>query len=238
MRFLWGEAGAPAVRRDTELKRFYRGKVIQNGFGMASVAVARKLAIRLWIMLRDQRDTAFIRTWAPGGSDKARQLKMRQLSPYFACADSRQRRRMRLLQERQIKSSPTSSTHGSELEAGKAAPQRKGEHDEQQHHWNESFDYGHSVCDFADALFTSCRIACGERDCGLSRGRWRPIYLSLFWCRAQRGTTHKYHHNNLRNVHRSRCNRRSAKSTDYRDSRSGASRPGRQSPQLWRRSGN
>jgi transposase len=54
LRFLWGEAGAHAVRRDPELKRFYRRKVIQKGFGKASVAVARKLGIRLWIMLRDQ----------------------------------------------------------------------------------------------------------------------------------------------------------------------------------------
>jgi transposase len=54
LRFLWGEAGAHAVRRDPELQRFYRRKVIQKGFGKASVAVARKLGIRLWIMLRDQ----------------------------------------------------------------------------------------------------------------------------------------------------------------------------------------
>jgi transposase len=54
LRFLWGEAGAHAVRRDPELQRFYRRKLIQKGFGKASVAVARKLGIRLWIMLRDQ----------------------------------------------------------------------------------------------------------------------------------------------------------------------------------------
>jgi transposase len=53
LRFLWGEAGAHAARRDPELQRFYRRKVIQKGFGKASVAVARKLGIRLWIMLRD-----------------------------------------------------------------------------------------------------------------------------------------------------------------------------------------
>jgi hypothetical protein len=53
-RFLWGEAGAHAVRRDPELQRFYRRKLVQKGLGKASVAVARKLGIRLWIMLRDQ----------------------------------------------------------------------------------------------------------------------------------------------------------------------------------------
>jgi hypothetical protein len=36
------------------LQRFYRRKLVQKGLGKASVAVARKLGIRLWIMLRDQ----------------------------------------------------------------------------------------------------------------------------------------------------------------------------------------
>jgi transposase len=54
LRFLWGEAGLHAVRRDPELKRFYRRKLIQKGLGKARAAVARKLGIRMWIMLRDQ----------------------------------------------------------------------------------------------------------------------------------------------------------------------------------------
>jgi transposase len=54
LRFLWGEAGAHAVRRDPELQRFYRRKLVQKGLGKARVAVARKLGIRLWILLRDQ----------------------------------------------------------------------------------------------------------------------------------------------------------------------------------------
>jgi transposase len=54
LRFLWGEAGAHAARRDPELQRFYRRKLVQKGLGKASVAVARKLGIRLWIMLRDE----------------------------------------------------------------------------------------------------------------------------------------------------------------------------------------
>jgi transposase len=56
LRFLWGEAGAHAVRRDPDLKRFYRRKLVQKGLGKARVAVARKLGIRLWIMLRDEID--------------------------------------------------------------------------------------------------------------------------------------------------------------------------------------
>jgi len=45
-----------AVRRDPELKRFYRRKLVQKGLGKARAAAARKLGIRLWIMLRDQID--------------------------------------------------------------------------------------------------------------------------------------------------------------------------------------
>jgi transposase len=41
LRFLWGEAGAHAVRRDPELQRFYRRKLVQKGLGKARVAVAR-----------------------------------------------------------------------------------------------------------------------------------------------------------------------------------------------------
>jgi transposase len=56
LRFLWCEAAAHAVRRDPELRRFYRRKLVQKGLGKARVAAARKLGIRLWIMLRDQID--------------------------------------------------------------------------------------------------------------------------------------------------------------------------------------
>jgi transposase len=56
LRFLWCEAALHAVRRDVELQRFYRRKLLQKGIGKARVAVARKVGIRLWIMLRDQID--------------------------------------------------------------------------------------------------------------------------------------------------------------------------------------
>lgn len=45
-----------AIGKDPELKRFYRRKLIQKGMGKARVAAARKLGIRLWIMMRDQID--------------------------------------------------------------------------------------------------------------------------------------------------------------------------------------
>ena len=45
-----------AKSRVPELKRFYRRKLVQKGMGKARVATARKLGIRLWIMLRDEID--------------------------------------------------------------------------------------------------------------------------------------------------------------------------------------
>lgn len=56
LRYLWTEAAMHAVRKDPVLKRFYRRKLIQKGMGKARIAAARKLGIRLWIMLRDQID--------------------------------------------------------------------------------------------------------------------------------------------------------------------------------------
>ena len=56
LRFLWCEAAIHAERRDPALRRFYRRKLQNKGLGKARVAVARKLGIRLWILLRDQID--------------------------------------------------------------------------------------------------------------------------------------------------------------------------------------
>jgi transposase len=62
LRFLWVEATLHAVRKDAALRRFYRRKLLQKGWGKARVAEARKLGIRLWIMLREQIDyTEFCR---------------------------------------------------------------------------------------------------------------------------------------------------------------------------------
>jgi len=56
LRYLWTEATMHAVGKDPELKRFYRRKLVQKGMGKARIAAARKLGIRLWIMMRDQID--------------------------------------------------------------------------------------------------------------------------------------------------------------------------------------
>ena len=56
LRFLLVEAAGIASRYDPGLRRMYRRLAFRKGAAIAKVAVARKLAIRLYIMLRDQID--------------------------------------------------------------------------------------------------------------------------------------------------------------------------------------
>jgi len=58
MRFLLVEAGHIAVRGDAELRRVYTRVQHRHSTGVAKVAVARKLAVRLYWMLRRQIDYA------------------------------------------------------------------------------------------------------------------------------------------------------------------------------------
>jgi hypothetical protein len=51
-----GEAGGEATRRDPELQRCDHRRSVQKGLGQARMALARKLGIRLWIMLRNEGD--------------------------------------------------------------------------------------------------------------------------------------------------------------------------------------
>jgi len=53
LRFLLVEAGQTAVRYDPQLKRFYRRLAARKNRGVAKVAVARKLATRMYLMLRE-----------------------------------------------------------------------------------------------------------------------------------------------------------------------------------------
>jgi len=53
LRFLLVEAGQTAVRYDAELGRFYRRLAARKHRALAKVAVARKLAVRLYLMLRE-----------------------------------------------------------------------------------------------------------------------------------------------------------------------------------------
>jgi transposase len=58
LRFLLVEAAQTASRYDPALRRAYRRLAFRKGAAIAKVAVARKLAIRLFIMLRDRIDYA------------------------------------------------------------------------------------------------------------------------------------------------------------------------------------
>ncbi len=53
LRFLLVEAGQTAARYDPQLQRFYRRLAVRKNRGVAKVAVARKLATRLYLMLRE-----------------------------------------------------------------------------------------------------------------------------------------------------------------------------------------
>ena len=62
LRFLLVEAAQSASRLDPALRRVYRRLAFRKGAALAKVAVARKLLVRLYIMLRDQIDyTEFCR---------------------------------------------------------------------------------------------------------------------------------------------------------------------------------
>jgi transposase len=58
LRFLLVEAGQTAARYDPELGRFYRRLAVRKHRALAKVAVARKLATRLYFMLREDWDYA------------------------------------------------------------------------------------------------------------------------------------------------------------------------------------
>jgi transposase len=53
LRFLLVEAGQSAARYDAELGRFYRRLAVRKHRALAKVAVARKLAVRLYLMVRE-----------------------------------------------------------------------------------------------------------------------------------------------------------------------------------------
>jgi transposase len=61
LRYLLVEAAQTAVRKDEDLKRFYKRLAERRGRPKAKVAAARKLLIRAFIMLRDEIDYAEFR---------------------------------------------------------------------------------------------------------------------------------------------------------------------------------
>jgi transposase len=63
MRWLLVEAGQTAARYDAALGRMYQRLKFRRGSAIAKVAVARKLAVRLYWMLRNQSDYAHLVRW-------------------------------------------------------------------------------------------------------------------------------------------------------------------------------
>jgi transposase len=70
MRWLLVEAGQVAARHDPELRRMYQRLKFRKGSAIAKVAIARKLAVRLYWMLRSQSDYAHL-VRMPGSSGSA-----------------------------------------------------------------------------------------------------------------------------------------------------------------------
>lgn len=60
MRWLLVEAGQTAARLDPELRRVYQRLKFRRGSSVAKVAIARKLAVRLYWMLRSRADYAHL----------------------------------------------------------------------------------------------------------------------------------------------------------------------------------
>lgn len=58
MRSLLVEAGRSAARLDAELKQDYQRIELRRGRGVAKVAIARKLAVRMYWMLRSRTSYA------------------------------------------------------------------------------------------------------------------------------------------------------------------------------------
>jgi transposase len=56
LRYVLGQAGQVAVRSEPDLRRVYTAVMHRHGRAKAKVAVARKLLVRLYILLRDQID--------------------------------------------------------------------------------------------------------------------------------------------------------------------------------------
>jgi transposase len=81
LRFLLVEAGHIAIRRDAELRRYYsRVRQRSRYAGVAKVAVARKLAVRLYWMLRLQIEYAQLRVGPYAGKpESSRGRKVRPI---------------------------------------------------------------------------------------------------------------------------------------------------------------
>ena len=70
VRWLLIEAAHPAVRKDPQLRQDYQRLKFRRGHAVAKVAIARKLAVRMYWMLRSGADYARLvrRQASPGAT--------------------------------------------------------------------------------------------------------------------------------------------------------------------------
>lgn len=78
VRYVLGQAGQAAIKRDADLKRLYYAVLHRRGRCRAKIAVARKLLVRLYVMLRDQID---YRTFLDRAPAAARRKEMMPATP-------------------------------------------------------------------------------------------------------------------------------------------------------------
>jgi transposase len=70
LRYLLGQAGQAAIKRDRDLRRRYSAVLHRRGRSRAKVAIARKLLVRLYVMLRDQIDYKTFLQRAPAAAPR------------------------------------------------------------------------------------------------------------------------------------------------------------------------
>src|SRR5712691_8357889 len=78
LRYVLGQAGQAAIKRDPDLRRLYYAVLHRRGRSRAKIAVARKLLVRLYVMLRDQIDYQTFLYRAPAA---ARRKEMMPTTP-------------------------------------------------------------------------------------------------------------------------------------------------------------
>jgi transposase len=74
LRYVLGQAGQAAIKRDPDLKRLYYAVLHRRGRSRAKIAVARKLLVRLYVMLRDQIDYQTFLDRAPAATRRKERM--------------------------------------------------------------------------------------------------------------------------------------------------------------------
>ena len=89
VRWLLIEAVYPAVRKDPALRQDYQRLKFRRGHAVAKVAIARKLAVRMYWMLRSGADYARLvrRQGSPGATPGGRKFIVRLIGRLAPASD-------------------------------------------------------------------------------------------------------------------------------------------------------